>query len=213
MKTSIWTPALVAFFAIFSSGCVEFTKPLSSEKDSVVDTRLIGVWEYTKDGTKESELIKVQPKAGSKTILEITSMSGKEGSAPVHTKKFGKHDYLSVMDTDKKGKTTWFIAEYEFLDKDSIRMRGPESDRIKELIQEKKIAGVVEKDDYFDYIQITEDPAKLAAFFEKHFHECFDHEETSLFKRATPEAINKAAEKKPAAKKPAATTPGKSSKK
>ncbi|MDZ4817650.1 MAG: hypothetical protein SGJ20_01615 [Planctomycetota bacterium] len=210
MSAFVWPSSLAAVLAIFSSGCVEVSQPLSSEKDSVVDTRLIGTWDYTEDGKATPERFVVGRKAGSTTIMELTSPN-EEGSTPVHTKQFGKHNYLSVLDESEDGKSkAWYVAAYDFPDKNTVRLLGLNNDKIKELIKNKKIAGTVTQKDFVDEIRITEEPAKLADFLEKNFQACFDHEEPTVFKRA--QAANPKA--KATADKKAATdaTPAKSDK-
>jgi hypothetical protein len=123
--------------------CVESKHPLSDEKNSTVDAKLIGTWFLADDDmpwvVKRSET--------RKNALELTFSDEKgEQSATFFTTTFQSKRYASIDETDEEArgdpeKTVFEIYQYEFIDDDTVQVRGMEPAVLVKALGEKLLRG------------------------------------------------------------------------
>jgi hypothetical protein len=162
-----------ALLAVFAS-CVESKNPLSNEKTSKIDERLIGIWKENSN----DDVWKIQKRENAKNTLDVelekvVNFDGPAGET-FHTQAFAttikSKNYLSILDSKKGGKTAaYMIYQYTFVDNNTVQVRGMENSVLEKAIANKQIAGkIVDK-----YHVITDTPAAIARYIEAHANECY----------------------------------------
>lgn len=163
------------------SGCVPSKHPLSDEKTSKVDQRLVGRWVIEGDEKKDSLMVVTQKEG--QNGLEITSGDdGDEDSAVAFATTIGDHHYLSAGDKeDDPEEIEYQIVLYEFADNDTLKVYSLDQQVIEKAIADGTLTGVVEtkrEGFIFTHIErtakmITDSPAYLKAFLKKRGKDCF----------------------------------------
>lgn len=131
-------------------GCAGSAHPLSDEETSILDERLIGVWEEVDDKSNEPGLqhsrLRVERKQDSKAALILKSLDPNEKDVPptlLATELGGRH-YLSFGGHDEQEKRAiWYFLHYEFKGNDLVRLRPLDPDVIAEDIKAGRIKGQV----------------------------------------------------------------------
>jgi hypothetical protein len=171
-----------ALLGLFTS-CIDSEKPLSDEKTSKIDEKLVGNW------TLEDGKWTVKKSADVKNALEVL---GPDMTTPsvLFTTTIKSKSYLSVADRDPKAKNgpvsgTYQIYQYLFINDDTVEVRGMSSTAIEKAITNKVLQGKISDDD--DEPVITDATDKIVKYIEAHADQCFlkpaDNDERIIFKR------------------------------
>ena len=162
--------------------CVESRHPLSDEKTSKIDERLIGTWQADKMVWR----VKKEPDAKNALEAEIKDENGTSQRAALRHHRQGKaiHDPNGFRQggANKDRKEPYDIYQYRFVDNDTVEVRGMDGDVLRKAIAEKKLAGTTPKD---AAPTITASSAEIARYLEAHADECYpaDTDFTLTFKR------------------------------
>ncbi|MGO8690881.1 MAG: hypothetical protein ACLQLG_14760 [Thermoguttaceae bacterium] len=149
--------------------CVESRHPLSDEKTSKLDERLIGTWQADK------MVCRVKKSADAKNSLEAETKdeNGTSRALLFATTIKGKQ-YMTLFglgkEAQKDRKEPYDIYQYRFVDNDTVEVRGMDPKVLRKAIAEKKLAGTSPKGD--DPV-ITASSAELARYLEAHADECY----------------------------------------
>jgi hypothetical protein len=164
------------------ASCIDSKNPLSDEKTSKIDERLIGAWKLSGD----NDLWKVSKSKGVKNALEVTVPESKVPDR-VFTTTIKSKSYLSVQDEDpktsaKREAAPYQIYQYRFIDKDSVEFRPMNSGVVEKAIAAKQLRGEMVRDTPV----ITDTPEAIAKYIEAHADACFlkaADNEAVIFKR------------------------------
>jgi hypothetical protein len=173
---------VVSLLAVVAS-CVDSKNPLSDEKSSKIDERLIGVWRLA----TEDRDWKVVKSKDVKNALEVT-VPGAKKPDPMFTTTIKSNCYVSVWDHEANAKRkadtgAYSMYQYVFIDKDTVEIRHMSPEVIAKAIAAKQIRGeIVDKEPV-----ITDTTAGIAQYVEGHADECFPktkaEDERIIFKR------------------------------
>jgi hypothetical protein len=194
---TIWKRALLVFIAAplmaVAVSCVESRHPLSDEKNSIIDERLIGTWRIEDDLT----IWQVKRSGDTKNALAVTidDKSGNgTGRAILFTTTTKSKGYISIKhldeDTPKKAQADRYdIYQYVFLNNDTVQSRCMELTAISKAISDKKLGGKLDvartdtepairrfekaRDVQGETPIITDSPEGIARYIEAHADECF----------------------------------------
>lgn len=187
---------LLASVMLVASSCgVESRRPLSDERTSRVDARLLGRWRVGED----ERGVVVVSKSG-ESQLEVTC----EGEEPPHgetnaekfrifTTTVGPYSLMSVPTQEKTPDAqAYLLLEYRFPDNDTLVLRALKEDKVAAAIAAKEVRGKVEAKKSSVWLSgvvpipysttsvtLDESPEGLTRYIERHGAECF--EETPLF--------------------------------
>lgn len=199
--------AMAACFAALGCSIPVSENPLTDEKTSTLDGRLIGYWRYVpkKKGDTGPPPYVIGRLKDKPNVLEMTwvELDG-EGhvtvtQSPLYATKIGEEHYLSIStqerDPDKR-KSAFLITRYE-LDDDTCRLYCMEPEQIVAAIEGGKLKGVVKRSKRkegadpneptnYEEIRITAEPKELAEFLKGQGKTCF-HDEPMDFKRTRTE--------------------------
>lgn len=173
MVRTRWTLALVALAACTGCQWVVSKHPLSDEKTSQVDERLLGKWEFIAPAGEQAEVQAAeQPEAseeessaqvpprfaigrlpGKENLLEMASIEvDSDGHiqihrAPLAATKLGEHFYLSFQagPPEPPEKRVYWIMRYEFRGEHEVRLFLLDHNAIAAAIERAEIAGTVTK--------------------------------------------------------------------
>jgi hypothetical protein len=200
--------ALLALVPLILAACgkPDLDVPLSDEHSSILDTRLIGIWQIvqpTED--KAAGCFVVGKKQGSNNTLEATMVGiGDDLSVGSHRLNIfacgGEHNYLSITSDppDKGALGQWLLARYEFAADGTVRVRTLKYDVFHALVRQEiargNLKGTIEgrrrRGDWVfalpgrerEQLHFADSGAALVALLDAHPEECF--ESTALvFKR------------------------------
>jgi len=182
---------LVALSGLLLAGCgaVEFDHPLSDEKTSVVDERLIGFWEPTEEtvGTAHQGEGMLIPRLAvgrdreQGKLMEALSLEMEDdGTVTVkrlalRATKIGAHHYLSVKDTGES--TRWWVVRYDLPEKDLLRLWFPDQDAFAKAVKAGELAGEVRRRETGNElgdleVRVTSPPTAVRAWLEAHADTC-----------------------------------------
>ena len=182
---------VVAPLLALVASCVDSQHPLSNEKTSKTDERLIGVWQMKDDSTE----YRVEKSTRRKNALEVTIADpNATGPCVAFTTTVDSKAYLSIANHDeeavKRGKeSTYNIYRYRFIDNDSVELRGMDSEAIMKAIADKKLGGKIKvtriktgrvfwlfgKETWVEEKEpiITDSPEGIARYLHAHAGECY----------------------------------------
>jgi len=193
---------LVAPLLAVVGSCVESQHPLSDEKTSKIDERLIGTWHLEDDPAGWQ----VTKSAHTENALELTVTDPAAGRSLLFTTTIKSKGYMSIKDMHEDAKkkpeaATYCIYQYVFLDNDTVQVRGMDPKVIEKAIGDKTLGGeikltktktrpilgifgkerIVEKRTPV----ITAAPQAIARYLEAHADECYpaEKEATLIWKR------------------------------
>lgn len=190
------------------AGCSPASEhPLSGERDSIVDERLLGRWQVNQ-GTERAapfrlnsrpSFCEIKRKADSATGMEIVSRAQRsrdtEQSECFYATQIGGRRYLSLdLRADNSGSQTipgitgYYILQYRFIDDDTVEFRSLDERVIAEAITSQELAGQIfgKSPDRASRVVISDSPDKMARYFERHADECFpDDAESRVILRRT----------------------------
>jgi len=168
----------------FVGSCVESKYPLSDEKTSKIDERLIGTWR----GDVGPEGWQVEKSARAQNALDVT-MPGTDATQKMlaFTTTIKSKRYMSVKGMDEAAKNAsggagFSVLQYAFLDKDTVQVRGMEPNVIENAIANKTLEGEVkiERSRFLLIFTsetrtpiITAPPRAIARYLEAHADECY----------------------------------------
>jgi hypothetical protein len=193
----IWKRAPLVFIAAplmaVAVSCVESRHPLSDEKNSIMDERLIGTWRIEDDlaiwqvkrsgDTKKALAVTIDDKSGNGT-----------GRAILFTTTIKSKGYVSIKELDedapkKPQADRYDIYQYVFLNNYTVQFRCMELTAISKAISDKKLGGKLgvtktdakpvfklsekAKDIQEETPIITDSPEGIARYIEAHADECF----------------------------------------
>jgi hypothetical protein len=187
---------LVLLLAILSGSCVESRYPVSDEKTSKVDERLIGAWKLEND----SAIWTITESANRKNGMDLEiSQNGDTSRMLLFTTTIKQKNYMSIKDLDEEGqkdrKEAYDIYQYRFLDDDTVEARGMEPNAIIKAIENKELGGQIEtKEKPASKTRletlgkaitektpiITSEPEQLAHYIEIQADECFSAKSESV---------------------------------
>lgn len=152
------------------AACVESRHPLSDEKTSRMDDRLLGTWQLAPDSVWQ-----VKKGADSPNGLEVEMRDANgTGRARLFTTTIKQEQYMSLADLDparkKDPRQAWQICQYRFLDNDTVVVRGMEPDALRQAIAHGNLAGTAGKNR--DPV-ITELPEGMTRYLEAHANKCY----------------------------------------
>jgi hypothetical protein len=199
----VLTLLLVTSLLALAASCVESRHPLSDEKTSQVDQRLIGTWLPEGDAAAGHRVTRSVQTPNALDLL-VTDANGK-GNALLFTTTIQSKAYLSVKDLydegQKEGPLAYTIYQYQFLDNDTVQLRGMEPDVIARAIADKRLGGEIRVSQrkskrLFGLIEsrklveertpiITDTPEGIARYLRAHADECYPAQTDSMltFKR------------------------------
>ncbi len=163
---------LVAPLMIVAVSCVDSKHPLSDEKTSKIDERLIGTWQ-----DEDKTTWRVTKSAAAKNSLALEwKKKGQDdsGKAIVFTTVIKTKNYLSIRDTTdetpKDQKEAYNIYQYRLIDNDTVELRGMRPEVLKKAIEGKLLTGTILKD---NVPTITDSPDVIKSYLEAHADECY----------------------------------------
>ncbi|HLA83951.1 MAG TPA: hypothetical protein VJL29_04080 [Thermoguttaceae bacterium] len=175
----------VALCLLVMFGCSAVTSkhPLSDEKTSKPDTRLLGTW---KGKTNEENGWRIVAHPKSENALMAFDLPGKldDSADLLLTTELGGKKYFSWGGRDSKsGKTHFFICRYEMPNESTLRLRFLSIDAIRKAITDKRLSGRVtvvteKKAGKLDFeqretVRITAEMDELRSFLEANGDACF----------------------------------------
>jgi hypothetical protein len=180
----------LALLGLLAAGCVHSTHPLSDEKTSVPDLRLLGEWEY-RSGPDETVQLHVRLKEGSETVLEVVGsdknerLEDKNERLELLLTKLGEHHYASVLDetADETG-ARYLIARYELTDENVVKIWALDLDFFASKVESGELKGEVRRSKFFRDVMLNETPERLAAFLQKYGDKCLAKDDATIVTRA-----------------------------
>jgi hypothetical protein len=134
---------VVAIVALASASCdVEFRHPLTDEKTSTLDERLVGDWSCG------AEIWRVTKRPDFENSLELQIVGDAEMPPPPHgiiyATVIGSHHYLSLLDlTEGDDAKTFSIYRYKFSDEGTVTVFGQDLGLFKTAISAKELRGKI----------------------------------------------------------------------
>ena len=204
---------LTAISVIFLAGCTSSRVPLSDEKSSVPDLRLIGTWEFT-GGTGKS-VIEISRQKDSPNVLNAVGKNEslrQEKYANLFCTKIGD-DWLVSIEAEEKGQKVYAIAKYVISVDDTIKLSGLDNKFFEAAIKANQLKGrsiYIDLDSgesgsgpnglmmcnpsaangtkpqstySFETFNLEDTAENLRTFIEKHGAICFDQSPPKLLKR------------------------------
>ncbi len=176
---SVLLLSLVAMLLAVVGSCVESQHPLSDEKTSKIDERLIGTWHLEGD----PEAWKVKKNSHAENALEVALADPRAGDALLFTTTIKSKGYMSMKDTDedakkKPGVARYQIYQYVFLDNDTVQVRGMEPKVVVKAIADKTLNGeITTRPNLLIFREkwptITAAPQAISRYLEAHAGECY----------------------------------------
>jgi hypothetical protein len=186
-----WLLLIVASLVAVAPSCVESRHPLSDEKTSLIDQRLIGTWRLPDDPT----VWEVRKSGQVRNALEVTIKErAGTGKGLLFTTTIKSKSYLSFKELDgdpkKKPEAAGYqICQYVFSDDGTLEVRAMEPDAIVKAISDKRLGGetVLTKRTSRSILGllriestrrekrpfITDQPENIARYLERHANECY----------------------------------------
>ena len=175
---------LLAASLVTVIACVASHHPLSDEKNSIVDERLIGSWV-----DESGDVFQVKRGDAKKNHLDVGFRTkDKEGVDKLLLFTTTLHDnrYMSVKFLDeekqKDQQEAYFIYQYRLLDNNTLEIRTMKAQAIKNAIADKDLAGKVVKSSripIFDTL-ITDSSESIARYLKAHADECYPAKSDSI---------------------------------
>ena len=144
MRFRAWL-VIVGLLPLTFASCVMSLHPLSDEKTSELDQRLLGTWEKVK-GNNGDDVMTVGKKKGTKNTLEFVSIELDEDDTAIVKRltvyaRRGKVDLLSIEDQGKEGKKFYMLCKYEFPDPNTLHLILPDPQMIGEAVFRGELKG------------------------------------------------------------------------
>jgi hypothetical protein len=184
--------------------------PLSDEKTSLIDEKLVGVWEQVPPVGEERPADAVPGRwhlgrlAGKENLHEVVMLE-LDGDGHVQVQRvalmattIGDDRYVSVLanPTEPREKHAYIILRYEYDGDDLVRFMPLNKDVVAPAIEREELKGVVRKADpdpnappqqqvkpKYKEIRITADPAELRTWLGKQGKNAFARESLTTMRR------------------------------
>lgn len=170
--------SVASLLAVVAS-CVESRHPLSDEKTSKIDERLVGTWRF--EGDPDSFSLKKS--ADMENALELTEADPRAGKTLLLTTAIKSKGYVSIkapLEDAKKKPTaaSYGVCQYVFVDNDTVEVRGMEPEVIEKAIADRILDGEIMRTRvllFFPQKQpiITAAPQAITRYLEAHADECY----------------------------------------
>ncbi len=192
---------VVAPLLVFAASCVDSKNPLSDEKTSKIDERLIGTWT-----DQDNTVWKIAKAAKDKNSFDLALCEGDESlHYAMFTTTVKSKSYLSTTalqgepdDAEKKPESVAYrIYQYVFVGNDTLEIRDMDPIVLIKAIDDKKLGGevVISKRTvkpllgFFGKDQIVEEKTpiitdtseNIALYLENHANECFSPKAKAFF--------------------------------
>lgn len=200
---------LPALAGLLLAGCggVEFDHPLSDEKTSTVDERLIGVWEPTREtlGTGEYPVgtplprlaVGRDPKHGN--LMEAVSLEVDDDGYVIEKRmslaatKIGAHVWLSVRDAGENQR--WWVVRYDLPEEHLLRIWLLDVEAFAKAVEAGELQGEVKRPEEGAVVtdtsvRVSSKPAAVRAWLEAHAASCV-RTETAEMRRVVMKHIPK----------------------
>jgi hypothetical protein len=185
---------VVAPLLAIAGSCVESRHPLSDEKTSKIDERLIGTWGLEDD----NQVWQIQRSQRTKNALDLTVADGTgKAKSIAFTTTVKSKAYMSIADFgaeagEKLPAHRYDIFQYVFVGNDSVVVCGMDSQVISKAIADKTIGGEISVTKVktrpflglFGKVRIVEEkspvitdgPEGIAKYLAAHSDECYPRE-------------------------------------
>jgi hypothetical protein len=186
-----WLLLIVASLVAVAPSCVQSRHPLSDEKTSLIDQRLIGTWRPPDDPA----VWQVSKSDQIKNVLEVTIKErAGTGKGLLFTTTIKSKSYLSFKELDghpkkKPDAAGYEICQYAFPDNGTLEVRAMEPDAIVKAISDKILGGEIvvtkrkarpilglfgkERIEEEKTPVITDRPEGITRYLEGHADECY----------------------------------------
>jgi hypothetical protein len=170
--------AIVLLASLLSSvGCVNSAHPLTDDKTSTPDLKLLGTWELSDpDKPDEPHTVTVTRKKDSTTVLHAVGKDGeKTEELDLFCTKIGDNLLLSAQ-TEKDGKPVFAIAKYQLSGETSLKVWVLDTEFIAGAVKKKELKGTIEQKQFLIDVSLDDTPENLRKFIEKNAAKCFSKE-------------------------------------
>lgn len=175
-RTRLLVNTCVLLGALLAAGCATSTQPLSDEKTSVPDLRLLGTWEFQQEEGKDKATVTIVQMQDSPNVLQATSNDGeKEQTTTILTTKIGDTCVASIAGKDDEGNVIYTIGKYALAPDDSLELHGLDTDFFAAAVEHKELKGTV-KQEMFKDVKLDDTSENLRAFLAKYGDKCFTSE-------------------------------------
>jgi hypothetical protein len=163
---------------VTAASCVDSQNPLSDEKTSVIDERLIGTW---LPKAEKSDALVVKRSDTQKNTLE--GIGGKKADKTaadtllLFTTTIQSKNYISIRRTEAQPddslktppKVSYDICQYHFLNNDTLEIRFMTPDVMEKAIKNAQLSGKIGDKEK----AITASPEEIAKYLAVHADECY----------------------------------------
>jgi hypothetical protein len=190
------------FVSFACTGCVSSLRPLTDEKSSTPDLRLLGVWEFEeekevenggaaekdkKGASGKTQIVKhtitVERKKDAPNVLVASTIEeGKKETGELLLTKIGKDYFVSLGNKDDQGVLKYMIAKYELAADGTLKFWGFDTEFFAKAVESKELKGTI-KQEVFKDVTLDDTPENLRKFLEKHGAKCFMSESEITMKR------------------------------
>jgi hypothetical protein len=167
----------IALSHLCSFGCVNTARPLTDDKTSTPDLKLLGAWELTDpDKPDEPHAVTVTRKKDSATVLHAVGKDGeKTEELDLFCTKIGDNMLLSAQ-TEKDGKHVFAIAKYQLSGETSLKVWVLNVEFIAAAVKKKELKGTIKQQQFLVDVSLDDTPENLRKFIEKNGAKCFSKE-------------------------------------
>jgi hypothetical protein len=158
-------------------GCVNTARPLTDQKTSTPDLKLLGSWELTDpDKPDEPHAVTVTRKKDSTTVLHAVGKDGeKTEELDLFCTKVGDNLLLSAQ-TEKDGKQVFAIAKYQLSGETSLKVWVLDVEFFAAAVKKKELKGTIKQQQFLVDVSLDDTPENLRKFIEKNGAKCFSKE-------------------------------------
>ncbi|HEV7223359.1 MAG TPA: hypothetical protein VGN42_11705 [Pirellulales bacterium] len=181
-----------------AAGCTPTSEqPLSDERSSKLDERLLGKWQSDQVPVRLTpnpggpSFVEIKGRAESATGLELIKLSKRsaaEEAMPFYTTQIGDDRYLTVdaggaEATPRAEKTLYYILRYRFVDDDTVEFYAMDDKAIAQTIAKGELKGsyLGGNPSSAKCVVIADSPENIRRYLEKHGDECFLRARTDRF--------------------------------
>jgi len=173
-----------ATLLLVSLGCdVESKHPLSDQKTTKPDLRLLGDWDQINQDSNETEnvwRVVKHPKSDWVLMAFMTDQPYDEPYDILFTTEIDSKKYVSWGGRDPEtGETHYLVCRYEMPDDDTIHVHFLAKDAIRKAIVDNELSGRIQiitelkKALHKEEVSITAETPELRAFIQKHADTCY----------------------------------------
>jgi hypothetical protein len=191
----------LAAVCLSASSCAPASvHPLSDDKTSTRDDRLVGRWRAVDPAVKDGEAnVTISKSKDSGMRLDVVIKDTLPGAPKEQNEQYASFLYTTTIDSQwymtistlaaetEKKLDTFTILHYGFLDKDTLEVRLMDDGKIAAAIRAKELRGTVKTKKETAYlfaiipigykteiVTISDSPEAIARFLKKHGRDCFD---------------------------------------